>query len=75
MNSIPELKARKAETDKKQWRHESQQPRAQRVLKRTRIQQKKDDREVHCTAVRDDIEIQLREWERSKMSRERESAD
>ena len=65
VNSIPELKARKAEADKKQWRHESQQPRAQRVLKRTRIQQKKDDREVHRKAVRVDIENQLREWERS----------
>ena len=64
MNSISELKARKAEADKKQWRHESQQPKAQRVLKRTRIQQKKDDREVHREAVRVDIENQLGEWER-----------
>ena len=64
-NSIPELKARKAEANRKQWRHESQQPRAQRVRKRTRVQQKKDDREMHRKAVRIDIENQLREWERS----------
>ena len=65
VNSVPDLKARKTEADKKQWRHESLQPRAQTVLKRTRIQQKKDDREVHRKAVRVDIESQLREWERS----------
>ena len=63
MHSVPELKVRKAEADKKQWRHESQRPRARRVLTRTRVQQKKDDREVHRKAV--DIESQLREWERS----------
>ena len=46
MNSIPELKARKAEANRKQWRHESQQLRAQRVRKRTRVQQKKDERDA-----------------------------
>jgi len=65
VNSIPELRARKAEANRKQWRHEPQQPKAQRVRKRTRVQQKKDDREVHRKAVRIDIEHRLREWERS----------
>ena len=46
-------------------RHESQQPKAQRVRKRTRVQQKKDDRKVHRKAARVDIENRLREWERS----------
>ena len=46
VDSIPVLKARKVHANRKQWRHESQQPRAQRVRKMTRIQQKKDDREV-----------------------------
>ena len=35
------------------------------MRKRTRVQQKKDDREVHRKAVGIDIENQLREWERS----------
>ena len=65
VNSIPELRARKAEANRKQWRHEPQQPKAQRVRKRTRVQQKKNDREVHRKAVRIDIEHRLREWERS----------
>ena len=65
VNSIPELSAREAEANRKQWHHESQQPEAKRVRKRTRVQQKKDDREVHRKAIRIDIENRLREWERS----------
>ena len=63
INSIPELRARarKAKANRKQWRHESLQPKTQRVRKRTRVQQKKEDREVHRKAVRIDIENQLRE--------------
>ena len=64
-NIIPEPKARKAEANRKQWRHESLQPKAQRVRKRSRVQQKKEDREVQRNAVGVDIENQLREWKRS----------
>ena len=43
------------------------------MQKRTRVQQKKDNREVHRKAVRVDIKNQLREWERSTNEhRERE---
>ena len=65
ISSIPELRARKTEAARTQRRHKSQQPKAQRVRKRTRVQQKRDDREVHRKAVGIGIENRLWEWERS----------
>ena len=65
ISSIPKLRARKTEATRTQWRDKSQQPKAQRMRKRTRVQQKKDDKEVHWKAVGIDIENRLREWERS----------
>ena len=62
LDSIPDLRHRKTDAAKRQWRHAAQ-PREKTCRKRTRLQQKKPDREEHKVRVIAEVTEEVEQWE------------
>ena len=62
MDSIPDLRQRKTDAAKRQWRHAAQ-PKEKTCRKRTRVQQKKADREEHKEKVSKGTAKKMEQWE------------
>ena len=70
IDSIPELRARKNTAARQQWKHLSQ-PKARVPRKRSRVQQKKDEREEQRKEARTRVDGEVEVWAQSR-NRERE---
>ena len=62
IDSILDLRQRKTEAAKRQWRHAAQ-PKEKACRKRTRVQQKRADREGHKVKVRGEVTEKMEQWE------------
>ena len=62
IDSIPELRERKTKASRKQWKYVSQK-RGKITRKKTRVQQKKADREEHRRTMRGKVVEAITEWQ------------
>ena len=62
LDSIPDLRERKTEAGRRQWRHAAQ-PKEKVHRKRTRVNQKKADREEHKKRVVGEVTEKMEQWE------------
>ena len=62
LDSIPDLRERNTEARRRQWRHVAQ-PKEKVHRKRTRVNQRKADREEHKKRVIEEVAGKMEQWE------------
>ena len=62
LDSVPDLRERKTEAGRRQWRHAAQ-PKEKVHGKRTRVNQRKADREEHKKRVIEEVAEKMEQWE------------